>query len=185
MSYEEKESALIRKAEARYYKERVKEVEEEEKRKGELKDIITPDEMPWELCQQGTIKQLLNENMDTRIKTLDIYMQLIPASSRSGKHRHMAEEYMFILEGKGHSLHWDVDMELGEEYCWKVQEMPSKWEWEQGDSVYIPPNTIHQHFNPDPYNPVRFIAAESRIMKYMGLDDLEQLENAPEFEEKS
>jgi len=50
--------------------------------------------------------------------------------------------------------------------------------------VYIPPNTIHQHFNADPDNPVRFVAAESRIMKYMGLDDLEQLENAPEFEEK-
>ena len=185
MGYEEKEKALVRKAEARYYQERLKEVEEEKSHKEELKDIISSDEMPWEVCQQGTIKHLLNEKMDTRIKTLDIYMQLIPACSRSGKHRHMAEEYMFILEGKGHSLHWDVDMELGEEYHWKAQEMPSKWEWEQGDSVYIPPNTIHQHFNPDPYNPVRFIGAESRIMKYMGLDDLEQLENAPEFEEKS
>lgn len=88
---------------------------------------------------------------------------------------------MFILEGKGYSLHWDVDMELGEQYYWKAQETPSRWDWEQGDSVYIPPNTIHQHFNTDPNNPVRFIGAESRIMADMGLDDLEQLENAPEY----
>jgi hypothetical protein len=47
--------------------------------------------------------------------------------------------------------------------------------------VYIPPNTIHQHFNADPDHPVRFIGAESRIMADMGLDDLEQLENAPEY----
>lgn len=185
MSYGEKETALIRKREATYYQERLKEVAEYQEKKEEMKDIISSDEMPWEVCRQGTIKHLLNEKMDTRIKTLDIYMQLIPGGSRSGKHRHMAEEYMFILEGKGYSLHWDVDMELRDEgYFWKAQEAPSKWEWEPGDSVYIPPNTIHQHFNADPNNPVRFIAAESRIMKYMGLDDLEQLENAPEFEEK-
>jgi quercetin dioxygenase-like cupin family protein len=184
MSYGEKEAAFIRKREAKYYQERLKEVKEREEKEKDSKDIISSDEMPWEVCQQGTIKHLLNEKMDTRIKTLDIYMQLIPGGSRSGKHRHMAEEYMFILEGKGYSLHWDVDMELGEEYSWKAQETPSKWEWEQGDSVYIPPNTIHQHFNASPDNPVRIIAAESRIMKYMGLDDLEQLENAPEFEEK-
>jgi quercetin dioxygenase-like cupin family protein len=184
MSYGEKKAAFIRKKEAKYYQERLKEVEERKEREKDLKDIISSDEMPWEVCQQGTIKHLLNEKMDTRIKTLDIYMQLIPGGSRSGKHRHMAEEYMFVLEGRGYSLHWDVDMELGEEYYWRAQEAPSKWEWEQGDSVYIPPNTIHQHFNGDPDNPVRFIVAESRMMKYMGLDDLEQLENAPEFEEK-
>jgi quercetin dioxygenase-like cupin family protein len=184
MSYGEKEKALIKKAEAPYYQERLKEVEERKKKERGMKDIISSDEMPWEVCQQGTIKHLLNEKLDTRIKTLDIYMQCIPGGSRSGKHRHMAEEYMFILEGKGYSLHWDVDMELGEEYYWEAQETPSKWEWEQGDSVYIPPNTIHQHFNADSDNPVRFIAAESRVMKYMGLDDLEQLENAPEFEGK-
>lgn len=148
-----------------------------------MKKIITPEEMPWEACPQGTIKHLVNDEMGTRVKTVDIYMQFISGGSRSGKHRHFAEEYMFILEGKGYSLHWDSDIELGEKYYWKVQETPTKWEWE-GDSVYIPPNTIHQHFNVDPENPVRFIGAESRVMKHMGLGDLEQLENAPEYEEK-
>ena len=54
MSYGEKEKALIKKAEAPYYQERLKEVEERKKKEEDLKDIISSDEMPWEVCQQGT-----------------------------------------------------------------------------------------------------------------------------------
>jgi hypothetical protein len=47
--------------------------------------------------------------------------------------------------------------------------------------IYIPPNTIHQHFNASPDKPVRLISAINRIFKACGLNDLEQLENAPEY----
>jgi hypothetical protein len=50
--------------------------------------------------------------------------------------------------------------------------------------IYIPPNTIHQHFNADPGKPVRLISAINRIYKYCGLNDLEQLEDAPEYDPK-
>jgi hypothetical protein len=50
--------------------------------------------------------------------------------------------------------------------------------------IYIPPNTIHQHFNTDPAKPVRLISAINRIYKYCGLNDLEQLEDAPEYDPK-
>uniref|UniRef100_UPI000594527D hypothetical protein n=1 Tax=Massilia niastensis TaxID=544911 RepID=UPI000594527D len=46
----------------------------------------------------------------------------------------------------------------------------------------IPPNTIHQHFNADPDRPVRLISAINRIYQKFGLNDLEQLENAPEYQ---
>ncbi|MDF1555478.1 MAG: cupin domain-containing protein, partial [Deferrisomatales bacterium] len=69
-------------------------------------------------------------------------------------------------------------------YHWVVPDEPSRWEWEEGDSVYIPPNTVHQHFNLDADKPVRFLSAESRTLKLMGLDDLEQLEDAPEYSSK-
>ncbi|HWD22158.1 MAG TPA: hypothetical protein VG591_03410, partial [Burkholderiales bacterium] len=49
------------------------------------------------------------------------------------------------------------------------------------DVIYIPPNTIHQHFNADPERPVRLISATNRIYKACGLNDLEQLEDAPEY----
>ena len=181
MSYEEKNNALFENKQAHWYQDRLDLAEQA--KKGKLKSLITPKDMPWDICRQGIIKHLVHEEMKTVEHTLDIIIQLIPEGSKSGKHRHIGEEFMFILEGKGYSLHWDVEMELGDKYSWKIPEAPSRWEWEKGDSVYIPPNTIHQHFNLDPERPLRFISAESRIIRYMGLDDLEQLENAPEFKD--
>jgi hypothetical protein len=46
----------------------------------------------------------------------------------------------------------------------------------------VPPNTIHQHFNADPERPARLISAINRIYKQCGLNDLEQLEDAPEYD---
>src|SRR2546426_635366 len=62
------------------------------------------------------------------------------------------------------------------------EDMP--WEWEAGDVIYIPPNTIHQHFNASAEKPVRLVSAINRIYKYCGLNDLEQLEDAPEYDPK-
>ncbi len=45
--------------------------------------------------------------------------------------------------------------------------------------IYILPNTIHQHFNADPERPARLVSATNRIYKWSGLNDLEQIENAP------
>ena len=47
--------------------------------------------------------------------------------------------------------------------------------------VYIPPNTINQHFNADPERIARIIICTNRVYKHSGLNDLEQLENAPEY----
>ena len=57
-----------------------------------------------------------------------------------------------------------------------------RFEWEAGDVIYIPPNTIHQHFNADPERPARLISAINRIFKACGLNDLEQIEDAPEYD---
>ena len=59
-----------------------------------------------------------------------------------------------------------------------------RYEWEAGDVIYIPPNTIHQHFNASAERPVRLISATNRIYKACGLNDLEQLEDAPEYDPK-
>ena len=182
--FEESKKAHIRKAESNYYEEKLRETEKRIEKNRQKRKIIKPESMPWENSTQGILKHLTNEKMDIQLESIDAYMQFIPPGSRSGKHRHMSEEYIFILEGRGYDLHWDVDFELGDKYCWKVDEEPSRWEWEQGDSIYIPPNTVHQHFNADPDTSVRFISATSRMVRYIGFDDLEQIENAPEYGEK-
>ncbi|TBL81234.1 cupin domain-containing protein [Paenibacillus thalictri] len=151
-------------------------------RDGLRKKIVKPDQMPWEMSRQGLLKHLLNEQMNTRMETVDAYMMIIPPGSRSGKHRHLAEECLYVLEGQGYDLHQDCDVEITDTYHWKAQAEVKRFEWQAGDVIYIPPNTIHQHFNANPDKPVRLISAINRIYKYCGLNDLEQLENAPEYD---
>ena len=144
--------------------------------------VVHPENMPWEMARQGLLKHLINEAMNTRMETVDAYMQIIPPGSKSGKHRHLAEECLYVLEGKGYDLHQDCDVEITDTYHWKPQDEIKRYEWEAGDVIYIPPNTIHQHFNADPDRPVRLISAINRIYNKFGLNDLEQLENAPEYQ---
>src|SRR3954471_23920446 len=150
-------------------------------RNAKRKKVVTPEEMPWEMSRQGLLKHLLNEKMNTRMESVDAYMQIIPPGSRSGKHRHLAEECVYVLEGRGYDLHQDCDVEITDTYHWKPQDEVKRYEWEAGDVIYIPPNTIHQHFNADPERPVRLISAINRIYEKFGLNDLEQIEDAPEY----
>ena len=144
--------------------------------------VVHPEQMPWEMSRQGLLKHLLNEAMNTRMESVDAYMQIIPPGSRSGKHRHLAEECLYVLEGRGYDLHQDCDVEITDTYHWKAQDEVKRYAWEAGDVIYIPPNTVHQHFNADPQRPVRLISAINRIYRKFGLNDLEQLEDAPEYQ---
>ena len=146
------------------------------------KKVVQPQDMPWEMARQGLLKHLLNGAMNTRMETVDAYMQIIPPGSRSGKHRHLAEECLYVLEGRGYDLHQDCDVEITDTYHWTPQEEVKRYEWEAGDVIYVPPNTIHQHFNANPDKPARLISAINRIFKASGLNDLEQLEDAPEYD---
>jgi quercetin dioxygenase-like cupin family protein len=151
-------------------------------RNAKRKKIIRPEEMPWEMSRQGLLKHLVNEAMNTRLETVDAYMQIIPPASRSGKHRHLAEECLYVLEGRGYDLHQDCDVEITDSYHWKPQDEVKRFEWEAGDVIYVPPNTIHQHFDGSDDKPARLISVTNRIFKACGLNDLEQIENAPEYD---
>ncbi|MFZ2648724.1 MAG: cupin domain-containing protein [Burkholderiaceae bacterium] len=150
-------------------------------RNAKRRKIVRPPDMPWEMSRQGLLKHLLNEAMNTRMETVDAYMQIIPPGSRSGRHRHLAEECLYVLEGRGYDLHQDCDVEITDTYHWRPQAEIRRFEWEAGDVIYVPPNTIHQHFNASADRPVRLISAINRIFKACGLNDLEQLDDAPEY----
>ncbi|NLS07027.1 cupin domain-containing protein [Rhizobium sp. P32RR-XVIII] len=165
----------------RLYQRLLDEAQDAPSRNSRRKKIVKPQEMPWEMSRQGLLKHLINENMNTRMETVDAYMQIIPPGSRSGKHRHLAEECVYVLEGRGYDIHQDCDVEITDSFEWVPQKETKRFEWEAGDVVYIPPNTIHQHFNLQPDRPVRLISATNRIFKQIGLNTLDQLEDAPEF----
>jgi len=163
------------------YQAKLEDAQNAPARNSKRKKIIHPEDMPWELSPQGLLKHLLNEGMNTRMETVDAYMLIIAPGSRSGKHRQLAEECLYVLEGRGYDLHQDCDVEITDTYHWRPQDEVKRYEWEAGDVIYIPPNTIQQHFNADAERPVRLISVVNRIYKACGLNDLEQLENAPEY----
>jgi quercetin dioxygenase-like cupin family protein len=181
MAFEESLRALLGTKKADYYAQQLQKFQQFRQEAKKRKWKISAEEMPWENSPQGRIKHITNEQMDTMEFCLDVYQQLLPPRGRSGKHRHMAEELFFVLEGKGYDLHWDPQFKLGEEYIWSWSSDAKKYEWGEEDWVYIPPYTVHQHFNSDPENPARFITATNRIVRAMGFEGIEQLENAPDY----
>lgn len=159
-------------------------LEASERFRGDYKDrlnVVKWHEMPYERSPDGLIKHIIHEDMNTKESCLDIYMQFLPAGKASGRHRHLSEEVFFVVEGSGYDLHWDVRFDCNEvmEFTW--DETPKRFEWKQGDFVYIPPYCAHQHFNADPANEARIVVVNSRIVKPMGFDWFEQLERAEGF----
>ena len=184
MAWSESKAWLKGKTSGKLYQGMLDDVANAPARNAKRKKIVRPDDMPWEMSRQGLLKHLLNEGMNTRMETVDAYMQIIPGGSRSGKHRHLAEECLYVLEGRGYDLHQDCDVEITDTYHWIVQPEVKRYEWEAGDIIYIPPNTVHQHFNADPERPVRLISAINRVYQFCGLNDLEQIEDAPEYDSR-
>ena len=90
--------------------------------------------------------------------------------------------YKAVVEGYGYDLHQDCNVEITDTYAWKPQDEIKRFEWEAGDVIYVPPCTIHQHFNGDPERPARLISCTNRIYKNSGLNDLVQVEDAPEYD---
>jgi quercetin dioxygenase-like cupin family protein len=167
-----------------YYQDLLDEAAAQPARDAERRKVVKAADLPWENSPHGLLKHIVNESMNTRAETIDAYMQIIPPGSRSGKHRQLAEQAFYVLEGRGYDIHVDCDLQIpgGEKYLWVPQDQEKRFDWEAGDVVYVPPNTISQHFNAEPDRPARIAMITNRIYKHSGLNDLVQLENAPEYD---
>ncbi len=141
-------------------------------------NVVKASQMPLERSPQGLIKHIINEQMNTKECCIEMYQQFLPPGKASGKHRHLSEEIFYVVEGRGYDLHWDVLFDCNHlmEFTW--EEEPKRFDWAQGDFVYIPPYCTHKHFNAAPDNEARIIVINSRIVKAMGFDWCEQIEEA-------
>ena len=144
-------------------------------------NVVKAADMPFERSPDGLIKHIIHEGMNTKECCLDIYMQFLAPGKASGKHRHLTEEIFFVVEGRGYDLHWDVRFDCKDEIEFEWASEPKRFDWQQGDFVYIPPYCAHQHFNSDAKNEARIVVMNSRIVKPMGFDWFEQLERAEGF----
>lgn len=138
--------------------------------------VVKAADMPFENSPQGILKHMIHEKLNTVENCVDIYMQFLPPGQASGKHRHMAEEVFFVVEGEGYDLHWDVNFQVDIKFTWEWEKEPKKFQWKQGDFVYIPPYVEHKHFNANPDKPARIIVIHNRILQAMGAAWYEQLE---------
>jgi len=144
----------------------------------EKKKVVKKSDTRWEDTRDGHVRIISSpDRTDVRTNSVDVYQQEISPGGKSAKHWHMADEAMYVMKGKGHSLHWDVEAEIADKYYARVQEKPSNWEFTAGDLVYIPQNTVHQHVN-DGEEPLLFLSAQNRVFKQLGYDNVVYLENA-------
>jgi hypothetical protein len=92
----------------------------------------------------------------------------------------MADEILYVLGGQGYSLHWEVAADLDDKYYARIANEPTRHEMKTGDTLYVPQNTIAQHFSADG-QPLRLLSGQNRLFKQLGYDRVAYLENAPEF----
>ena len=143
-------------------------------------NVVSSKDMPFERSADGLIRHLVHNRLNTKECCVEAYMQFLTPGERSGKHRHMWEEIIFVAEGAGYDLHWDLKFDCIDAFAWDWNEEPKRFEWKRGDFIYVPPFTIHQHFA-DASTDARLIVISNRIVKTMGYDWFDQLEHAPGF----
>lgn len=162
-----------------HYRTRLlEEAEAARKRERSLQSLITSEQQEWEDCDQGLIKHLVNASMNAAEHCLEMYQQVIAPGGHSGRHRHLSEEMIFVLEGSGYDLHWDPIFSAEEHYDWDWQAEPQRFDWQAGDFVFIPPYSTHQHFA-NSRERARIICATSRLVReMMGYEGLKQLSKA-------
>ena len=178
-SFEDKTRALSGSNVCNWRAEAVAQSEAFRKEYASRPNVIAAEEMPWEDSPDGRIKHLIHRNMKTPELCVEAYMLFLDAGGRSGKHRHMWEELAFVVEGEGYDLHWDMMFDCKDEFIWEWEPEAKKYEWKQGDYIYVPPYTNHQSFGT---KGSRVIVMSNPLIKDMGFDWLDQLENAPGFE---
>src|SRR5437870_3601193 len=137
--------------------------------------VIKEAELPLEVGRQGLMRWYLHPAIkDTCLSVLLFFQQEITPGSRSGRLKFQGGQVMMITEGRGYTV---ID---GVKHPWKA-----------GDVLNLPlraDGIIVQHFNADPEQPAKFVAAEPNWLDGLTVDrgcGFEQLEDAPEYRRKA
>jgi quercetin dioxygenase-like cupin family protein len=143
--------------------------------------VVKSTDGAWETTRDGRIRTIMSKDTPhVRAFSVDLYEQEIPPGSRSGKHWHMADEVAYVISGKGESLQWEVEAEIAERYYARIAKEPTTHAFKADDTVYVPQNHVHQYVNTGD-EPLRILVAQNRLIKFLGYDRVEVLEDAPEY----
>jgi gentisate 1,2-dioxygenase len=87
-------------------------------------------------------------------------VQEIEPGGFSGRHRHIAEEVLLVLEGEGYDLHEDTRLQ-----------------WRAGDIICVPTMASHQHYCTGD-RPARLVSVWPRERMHQFIGGFEQLADA-------
>ena len=143
--------------------------------------VVKPADTVWETTRDGKVRVLCSQDTpNVRVFSVDVYEQEIAPGSRSAKHWHMADEVAYVISGSGESLQWEVESEIAERFYARVAKEPTRWEFKDDETVYVPQNHQHQYVNTGD-EPLRILIVQNRLIKFLGYDKVAYLEDAPEF----
>jgi len=146
------------------------------------KKVVGPEDTTWEVTPLGNQRIIASpEKTDGRIFSTDSYELQIDAGARSGKYWKMADEVFYALKGSGHFLMWEVEAEIAEKYYARVALEPKRFDFVEGDTIYVPQNHVVQIFAGDGEE-VRLFQSENRIFKHLGYDNIYFYEDAPNYQ---
>jgi quercetin dioxygenase-like cupin family protein len=122
---------------------------------GNLKTMKLPFR-PWRNNRGLFFKLAGNRNIQAHVSE-------IPPGGNTTRHRHTTEAYIYIVRGHGYSI---INYE---------GEPEQRMDWEEG-SLFSPPVWAwHQHFNPDPDEPARYLAVQDTgIKRHLRLHRIER-----------
>lgn len=143
--------------------------------------VVKAGDGEWKTTRDGKVRELTGgARPDVRAFSVDFYQQEIAPGDRSARHWHMCDEVLYVLSGSGYSLHWEVEAEIADRYYARIACTPSRHAFSAGDLVYVPQNTVHQHFNADTEEPLLLMSAQNRLIKQLGYDRVAYLEDVPD-----
>ena len=108
-----------------------------------------------------------------------------PAGQPSGKHRQLAEQAFYVLEGRGYDVHVDCDLDIAERREVHLGARKTRRSASSGKPATSSTSRRTRSAStstPTRRAPARIVVITNRIYKQSGLNDLEQLENAPEYD---
>jgi quercetin dioxygenase-like cupin family protein len=147
------------------------------------KKVVKSSDTVWETTPDGEIRVLCSKDTpDVRVFSVDVYEQRIAPGSRSAKHWHMSDEVAYVISGTGYSEQWEVEAEIAERYYARIAKEPSVHAFGPDDTVYVPQSHVHRYVATGD-EPLRILVAQNRLIKYLGYDRVEYIEEAPEYPE--
>lgn len=123
------------------------------------KRVLKKDEVGWAVNRQANQAPLIDEASGVAARTFAMFISEYEPGGKSGRHKHTFEAAGYVLSGRGYDIHDGV-----------------RYDWAEGDSFYIPPGVVHQHFNADPEKPARLLLITNwPLMQQLGLSEITQM----------